>query len=422
MRQLLIAFAALFIAAPAFGQVDLDAAWQREYAWLESEKRALTERLAKSSTDADASVRAVEADIATLQARLVALTAEADRSEERLLEIETTVAERAEDDARLASAIEQAERTVGAAAPDLSDPARVRRMLTEAAAQIRRAGSVRTEPGTFFAQDGTDVRGEITYIGSVAAFGVSGPTAGPLVPAGGQRWKLFGGEAGGAGEGLMLLENLERQFNEQPEKTLALVMEQGGVIGWVIVALGLIAGLMLAIRAAILFTVPRKLEDSILATVVGAPGLKRRQREEVLDQQMIEAGGTVGRFAVPVSVVAAVAPLLGLLGTVTGMIGTFEIITRFGTGDPKMLSGGISEALVTTQLGLIVAIPCLLLGSLLSARADRVLDVIENRALEGIRRVGKGHAETATDLAPPEPEVVDSPEPPAALAPEAVHA
>ena len=76
-------------------------------------------------------------------------------------------------------------------------------------------------------------------------------------------------------------------------------------------------------------------------------------------------------------VIAAVAPLLGLLGTVTGMIGTFDVITQFGTGDPKMLSGGISEALVTTQMGLIVAIPMLLLGNLLGARATTLLDQVE---------------------------------------------
>jgi biopolymer transport protein ExbB len=63
------------------------------------------------------------------------------------------------------------------------------------------------------------------------------------------------------------------------------------------------------------------------------------------------------------------------------MIGTFDVITRYGTGDPKLLSGGISEALVTTELGLIVAIPCLLFGSLLSARAERLLDDIEDKGL-----------------------------------------
>ena len=80
-------------------------------------------------------------------------------------------------------------------------------------------------------------------------------------------------------------------------------------------------------------------------------------------------------------VIASVAPLLGLLGTVTGMITTFDVITEFGTGDPKLLSGGISIALVTTELGLIVAIPALMLGSLLNAWARNIRRDIEHSAL-----------------------------------------
>jgi len=72
------------------------------------------------------------------------------------------------------------------------------------------------------------------------------------------------------------------------------------------------------------------------------------------------------------AVIAAVAPLLGLLGTVTGMISLFEVITRFGTGDPKLLAGGISEALITTEVGLIVAIPILLIHNYLRNRKNRI--------------------------------------------------
>jgi biopolymer transport protein ExbB len=76
--------------------------------------------------------------------------------------------------------------------------------------------------------------------------------------------------------------------------------------------------------------------------------------------------------------------LLGLLGTVTGMISTFDVITEFGTGDPKLLSGGISIALVTTQLGLAVAIPLLLVGNVLSGWAERIMDDMEKVALRVI--------------------------------------
>lgn len=96
------------------------------------------------------------------------------------------------------------------------------------------------------------------------------------------------------------------------------------------------------------------------------------------------------RFGALIFVVAAVAPLLGLLGTVTGMIATFEIITEFGTGDPKMLSGGISEALITTQLGLVVAIPAVVLGNILKGRATTVGDALEAGALSLINMLQDG--------------------------------
>ncbi|MFP4225112.1 MAG: MotA/TolQ/ExbB proton channel family protein, partial [Desulfobacterales bacterium] len=85
------------------------------------------------------------------------------------------------------------------------------------------------------------------------------------------------------------------------------------------------------------------------------------------------------RFIATLSILAAVAPLLGLLGTVTGMINTFQVITLFGTGDPKLMSGGISEALVTTQLGLAVAIPIMLLHHFLERRVDKILGDIEEK-------------------------------------------
>ena len=79
-------------------------------------------------------------------------------------------------------------------------------------------------------------------------------------------------------------------------------------------------------------------------------------------------------------IIAVVAPLLGLLGTVTGMIITFQSITLFGTGDPKLMAGGISQALVTTVLGLCVAIPTVLMHTLVASRAKRVNQVLEEQA------------------------------------------
>ena len=88
----------------------------------------------------------------------------------------------------------------------------------------------------------------------------------------------------------------------------------------------------------------------------------------------------LNRMLMFLKIIAVVAPLLGLLGTVTGMIITFQAITLFGTGDPKLMAGGISQALVTTVLGLCVAIPTVLLHTLVSSRARRVNQVLEEQA------------------------------------------
>ena len=93
-----------------------------------------------------------------------------------------------------------------------------------------------------------------------------------------------------------------------------------------------------------------------------------------------------------IKVLAAVAPLLGLLGTVIGMINTFQAITLFGTGDPQIMAGGISEALVTTVLGLIAAIPLLLLHAFASGAAKRVTQVLEEQSAGIIAEHAEGRS------------------------------
>ncbi len=111
--------------------------------------------------------------------------------------------------------------------------------------------------------------------------------------------------------------------------------------------------------------------------------------EEVMYEQILSTRLKLQRFLPFIAISAASAPLLGLLGTVTGIINTFKLITVFGSGDVKTLSGGISEALITTEFGLIVAIPSLLLHAFLSRKARSIVNQMEKAAVAFINQVSK---------------------------------
>jgi biopolymer transport protein ExbB len=181
-------------------------------------------------------------------------------------------------------------------------------------------------------------------------------------------------------------------------------LQQGGAIGYLILILGAIGVLMVIQRAVSLLLARRGIEAQAQSeTADESNPLGRMQKIAAgattmnvdaislrLDEQLAEESSRLNRGLATVAVLAAVSPLLGLLGTVTGMIETFQSITLFGTGDPKLMSGGISQALVTTQLGLAVAIPLVLFHSLLVGRANRLVeklgkyssDTISNRGLD----------------------------------------
>jgi len=115
----------------------------------------------------------------------------------------------------------------------------------------------------------------------------------------------------------------------------------------------------------------------------------RETIESVLQEAILKELPGIQKGLAVLAVLGAVAPLLGLLGTVTGMIDTFRVITLFGTGDPKLMSGGISEALVTTELGLAVAIPIMLLHTLLRRRADHIIGDMEEKAVQLVNIIQK---------------------------------
>ncbi|MEZ6037087.1 MAG: MotA/TolQ/ExbB proton channel family protein [Planctomycetota bacterium] len=109
--------------------------------------------------------------------------------------------------------------------------------------------------------------------------------------------------------------------------------------------------------------------------------------EEVMFEQVLTERLKLQSWLPFVAICATSAPLLGLLGTVTGIMNTFALMTEFGTGDPKVLSSGISEALITTEYGLIIAIPSLLLHAFLSRKAKGIVDHMEKSAVQFMNHV-----------------------------------
>ena len=124
--------------------------------------------------------------------------------------------------------------------------------------------------------------------------------------------------------------------------------------------------------------------DNPLGRVLAAYESNKGADTETIELKLSEAalkempGLTKGLLFI--KVISVVAPLMGLLGTVTGMIKTFQVITLYGAGDPKMMAGGISQALVTTVLGLVVAIPMVLLHTVVSGQSRKVINVLQSQS------------------------------------------
>lgn len=448
MNVLLLALALL---APAVAQdgaalsevSELDRAYQKEFAFLRAEKQGLRQRLDELKADRARRLAEGERDLDGLQGRLLALTRDADRAQDLLSEAERAGDRATEGSELLQSTLSQAAQTLdrpelfpaqteaGDVSATQAQAESLARLFAAAAEDLSLSGSLQVQEGRFFGSDGTAVDGRIVLLGHVGRYGVSAGESGALVPAGEGKLRIADGL--GAGEaralaggtvpavlGLHTYESLAKRVDEHEEKTLADTMHAGGLVGWVIVLLGLLGVVLALVRAGLLLAAGRGVEglvDTVAARVRGgdldgaldlarqansAAGrvlsalLEAWQSGEERTREYLEGVGSeallresprLERFQATLRVIAAVAPLLGLLGTVTGMIGTFELITEYGTGDPKMLSTGISQALVTTQLGLVVAIPALLVGNVLKGRADQVLGSLETGALAVLNAV-----------------------------------
>ncbi len=171
-------------------------------------------------------------------------------------------------------------------------------------------------------------------------------------------------------------------------------IDQGGLVGYIILALGAL-GLLIALERLISLSLASSKVSSqlksnkadkgnalgrVLMVAENNPGIDREALELKLGEAILKEQPSLNRGVGFIKIISVIAPLLGLLGTVTGMIKTFQAITLFGTGDPQIMAGGISQALVTTVLGLVVAIPMVLLHTVVASRSKRIVHVLQEQS------------------------------------------
>ena len=192
-------------------------------------------------------------------------------------------------------------------------------------------------------------------------------------------------------------------------------VDQGGPVGYIILAIGLV-GLLIALERLVSLVligskVARQLKspiasnDNPLGRVMQVkdnnPNLDTDTLELKLSESILREVPKLSSRLTLIKIISVVAPLIGLLGTVTGMINTFQAITLFGTGDPKLMAGGISQALVTTVLGLVVAIPMVFIFAYLNGRSRNIVNILqqESTGIIAERAEGAERAESADSQA-----------------------
>lgn len=179
------------------------------------------------------------------------------------------------------------------------------------------------------------------------------------------------------------------------EPTMMDRLKAGGIIGNIIIGL-LVIGLLIAVTRGVSLLIsnqkinrqlktPTEIGNNPLGRVLSVYKQDEEQTVEALELRLLETvvdeQTNLEKGLSMLKLLAALAPMLGLLGTVTGMIETFQVITLFGNGDPKVMAGGISMALVTTVLGLIAAMPLLLAHNILSTQAETIRNILEKQGI-----------------------------------------
>ena len=376
-------------------------------------------------------IRARQAELEALSARR---EAQFESNEETILDLETRLQERmgslkelfgvlqqvaSDSQAQMAASLtqlEHPERTgflidfagrMGQAnrLPEISE---IERVWFELMREMAASGEVVSGPRPVLSAEGQEQTREVTRLGvfsvvSEGRFLKYVPETGRLVEYArqpGARYRI-GAEAIAAGGDVSVpvaIDPVRGQLLDvlTQAPNLSERISQGGTIGYLIISVG-IAGVLLALaRLGILLVRGRAMQRQLgsmeapseknpLGRVILAAHAEDNPDVDTLELRLGEAVlkevPRINAYIPLLKIIAAVAPLMGLLGTVTGMILTFQAITLFGAGDPRLMAGGISQALITTVLGLCVAIPMLLLHNLVNMRAKVLTDLLRHRAV-----------------------------------------
>lgn len=404
---------------------ELTKAYQREILFLSTYKKELQNKVETIKHSLGRKVSDGEKQLKEMESHWLAMQTDNEVTLQKLSAIERDYENKQENKDLLQTTLKQAQlslknTTEDAIAKDKNLLTQIQGVFLRAQEDLKTSVQITDSKGRFYSKKGEEQEGEIITLGSIARFAnVDGKIA-ALYPSGGgtfRVWKWLDSSARVLSQGklpsslkLFLFENSEKEFQMAHEKTVMDVLRSGGLIGWLIIALGLIALIISILRFLLLKRAQNGTEGllqkvimeikmgdldqaqhmllaqnnaitRVLAKTLSYLKSEPQKVEDAIQEAILKESQMIDRFGVVILVIASVAPLMGLLGTVSGMISTFDIITLYGTGNPKLLSGGISEALVTTMFGLIVAIPALLVGQFLSAKTEHIKSDMEKWAL-----------------------------------------
>lgn len=418
---------------------ELSDAYAKEYAFLKAQKNELNIRFKSEQSQQRSAQANAKFKVEALQEKIVNLTNTTQNLQEALGKMNESLAEITDNSEVTSNVLMQAHASLKEYNIDVDESnnttngEKLKTVFSDSAQLYKTLSSIRTEQGKFFLKDGSSVEGDIVKVGNVAAYGLSTKVSGALAPAGEGTFKIWNipgsdDDAKAIAEGkksqnldIFVYENVEKEVKYKKEKTYEDTIKSGGIIGYIILALGAFGAFLILLRMLFLMRsgsnvtkisniVVEKFENCetsqaleaiknhkgatarVIKTTIRNIKRDRAHVEDIVMESILNESTALDRYGNFILVLAAVAPLLGLLGTVAGMIATFDIITEYGTGDPKLLAGGISEALVTTMFGLIVAIPLLLVGNLLAGWAQNIKDDMEQSALHIVNLYEKNRA------------------------------